>query len=279
MYFAMDDLGDENAKSLSGACTESEKWHLVRQIASDFGFAGIQVSPVYRDRLGLSLTHIPDSIRNSFRLTYHPGGVYQLNTAEGEDAAHRMLSEGLDIGVAIGAEDVSFHPPLVADVDRLPLRKKDQSSSRCAEARARLRSLLDVWLPRFEARGITLSLETHFTPAVFVFDGISDFRDFCASLPSIGVLVDVSHNYHDGYLISEQLAALEPLRITGFNLSDTIKGKKLQEGTHLPVGQGYADFRSLSTVVRGGDTVYGALEVRGPARGISESLALLRALG
>jgi sugar phosphate isomerase/epimerase len=276
MYFSMDDIGDENLKILLNMQSESGKWQLISKFASEFGFTGIQISPMYQDKFGLSLIRVPDYVRKSFRLTYHPGGVYQLNTAAEELALHSMLSESLDIGVESGSEDVSFHPPIIADVSRLPLPKEDRSRGHCTEAQDRLKTVLNVWLLKFKDKGITLSLETHFTPAVFVYDGLNDFRDFCQTIPNLGVLVDVSHNFFDGYQISEQVDILKPLRITGFHLSDAITGIKLSEGTHLPIGQGHADFSSVLRVYKENDIVYGALEIKGSVQGITDSLTYFR---
>jgi len=89
----------------------------------------------------------------------------------------------------------------------------------------------------------------------------------------------MSHTmYYDGYDIAEVLTLLEPLPITGFHLSDAIRGKDLRDSTHLPIGQGDVDFRSPLALFDGNDAVYGALEVRGPASGISDTLAHLQSV-
>lgn len=113
MYYAMDDMGDDHIKTLMEARDASEKWGLIHQFASDFGFAGIQFGHKYQDTFGLSLTDIPDFIRSSFRLTYHPGGmenIYQLSNDDDEQKWRKVLSESLHIAAAIGLEDVSLHP-------------------------------------------------------------------------------------------------------------------------------------------------------------------------
>lgn len=160
-------------------------------------------------------------------------------------------------------------------MSKLPLLDEDDSSRRSVDAKERLRTILSSWLPRFQDSGITLSLETHVTPHVFAFAGIQEFRDFVLSLPGLGVLIDVSHNHYDGYDIAEVIATLKPLRITGFHLSDAVRGRELRDGTHLVLGKGNVDFKSVLELFEDDDTVYGALEVKGPARGITDSLAHL----
>jgi len=166
LYFAMDDMGDENAKVLMETANESEKWQLVHQFASDFGFTGIQLSEKYGEVYGLSVVSIPDHIRSAFRLTYHIGGTHQLNTADDEQHWYKMLSESLDIAKAVGAEDVSLHPPTLANRSRLPLPQNRESSILSSKAKERLRIILNRWLPEFQSSGITLSLKPT-SPLVF----------------------------------------------------------------------------------------------------------------
>ncbi|MBI4268162.1 MAG: sugar phosphate isomerase/epimerase [Chloroflexi bacterium] len=281
MYYAMDDMGDDNVKTLMEARNTSEKWGLIHRVASGFGFTGIQLGHKYQDTFGLSLTDIPDFIRSSFRLTYHPGGienVLQLNNDDDEQRWRKLLSESLDIAAATGVEDVSLHPPVLADLSQLPLLNEDKSSKRSMKIKERLSTVLSSWLPRFQDNGITLSLETHVTPRVFAFSGIQDFHDFVLSLPGLGVLIDVSHNYYDGYDVAEVIATLKPLTITGFHLSDAVRGRELRDGNHLVIGQGHVDFKSVRELFDADNTVYGALEVKGPACGITDSLARLHTL-
>jgi len=276
MYFAMNDIGDENVKTLIKAGSDSEKWHLIHKFASAFGFTGIQFGYEYQGAFGLSLANIPDFVCSAFRLTYHlelpRNGL--LNADDDVQHWHRMLSDGLDTAKVIGAEDVSFHPPIIAEVSLLPLPQTGELSRRATKAKKRLGGIINEWLPRFQANRITLSLETHVTPGVFIFEGIHDFRDFVLGLPGVGVLVDVSHIHHDGYDVSESISAMEQLSITGLHLSDAIKGKSLADGTHLAIGQGQVDFKSVLERFKD-DAVYGALEVRGPAQGIKDSLTRL----
>jgi sugar phosphate isomerase/epimerase len=274
----MDNLGSEHIARLIQLSTEAEKWDYVRQVASGFGFAGIQVSPTYYAReLGLPVTDIPRWMGESFRFTYHSGGIYHLSTPDDERRADEAVAQSLSVAVSRRAEDVSLHPPVLANVAlHAPGMRYDAPDDR-EESKERLRSVLSKWLPRFQEEEISLSLETHVTSSFFVFEGIEDFREFVLSVPGLGVLVDVSHNHYDDYDIAGLVSFLQPLPITGFHLSDAIRGVALAEGTHLPVGQGEIDFQSLVANFDT-DAVYGALEVKGPARGISDSLAHLASM-
>jgi len=279
MYYGMDDIGDENIVRIEALNSRDEKWRCLSDIASGFDFEGIQLGHQYQDKFGLSLTDIPDFIRSSFRLTYHLGGITdQLNTDDDEELWQRILSDSLHTARVIGAEDVSVHPPVLADVSLLPLSDGEESSSLSTKAKERLRRLLTEWLPRFQADEITPSLETHVTPSVFAFTGIHDYRDFVLGLPGIGVLIDVSHNHFDNYDSNELISVLHGLPFTGLHLSDSIRGVKLRDGTHLPIGQGQIDFKPLVERFNNDDAVYGVLEVRGPAQGVSKSLRYLRNL-
>ncbi len=277
MYYTMDNLGSENVVRVAQMSNEAEKWEYVRQVASGFGFAGIQVSSTYYERdLGLSPVDIPRWIGESFRLTYHSGDLYHLNTPEDERHFEEVIARILRIAVRSRAEDVSLHPPLLANVAlHAPDHRYDAPDYR-EQSKERLRSVLDKWLPRFLHEGISLSMETHVTSSVFVFEGMRDFLEFVLTFPGLGVLVDVSHNHYDGYDITGLVSSLQSNPITGLHLSDAIRGMTLGEGTHLPIGEGEIDFRTLVESFDK-DTVYGALEVRGPARGISDSLAYLSA--
>jgi sugar phosphate isomerase/epimerase len=278
MYYSMDNMGNENVVRLMQLSSDSEKWEFIAQIASGFGFAGIQIGPTYQNKYGLSFTCIPDYIRKSFRLTYHIEGIYHLKTTEDEEKIQERLAESLKIAVGMGAEDVSLHPPLLSNLSLHSPHLPDKSPDRRAETRKRLNRLLVTWIPHFEDQGMTLSLETHVTSAYFIFTGIPDFQDFALNTPGLGVLADISHNSFDGYKMPELLNCFRALRMTGFHLSDAAVERGFPDGTHLPIGQGHVDFKSLVSCYGSNNKIYGALEIRGPAQAISDSLACLRKL-
>jgi sugar phosphate isomerase/epimerase len=281
MYFAMDYIGVENVRAIKEIHDQSEKWRFIYNLASGFGFTGIQLFPAYESQFGLSFQSVPEFIRKSFRLTYHVGNlkdIAQLVTPDEVTKADTVLSNSLRLATLLGVEDVSIHPPVVDDISLLPLPPEQASPERNRRSIEQLRRLLTVWLHRFQSGGITLSIETHMTPYVFVFSGLLDFREFVLSVPGLGVLVDVSHNHYDGNDIADVLLSLEKMRITGFHLSDAVRGRKLSDGTHLPIGEGQVDFVSVTRLFGNNNNVYGALEVRGPEKGITGSLARLKSI-
>lgn len=278
MYFAMDDIGDEHIAHVTAHAGEDDTWRYIAQVVSDFGFTGIQLNPKYQTDFGLSLTRIPDSIRESFRLTYHLGGLYHLNTPDDARFAYQKLEESLRIAKNLGIEDVSVHPPVLANASLQPPYLPVDAPERREKSRDQLHSLLKVWIPRFQEQGITLSLESHVTASFFVFSDLPDFRDFVLDLPGLGVLIDVCHNYYDGYDIPELISIVQLLPVTGLHLSDAIRGQPLSQATHLPIGDGTIDFEPLLDHFAEHKNVYAALEVRGPAQGIISSMEQLRSL-
>jgi len=86
-------MGDDRVETLMEARSASERWDLIFSFAATFGFMGIQLGQKYQDVFQLSLTDAPESIRKSFRLTYHIGGVAQLNEIEDEWEWERIFSE------------------------------------------------------------------------------------------------------------------------------------------------------------------------------------------
>jgi len=269
MYLALHDLGDENLKILDQMENATEKWSHIAHIASDFGVHGIQISPYYR-KWGFELTSIPHQLKDKFLLTYHLGGIYPICDQESKQKLDGVIANSLEIAAKNGMKDVSLHPPCFLDKTITPELR--------AQSKKVFMSLLKEWLPRFLAQKITFSLETHVTSSVFTFDGIHDFRDFVLELPGLDILIDVSHNYYDGYDIQDLLSILQPLTITGFHLSDSIRGVELGEGTHLPLGKGNIDFKIIADRFNPDNTVYGAFEVRGSSEGITKSITHMKAL-
>jgi sugar phosphate isomerase/epimerase len=276
MYLAIDDLGDENVATISACQTEHDKWQHIAACATAFEMAGIQIGPHYRTEYGISLLAIPEVIRRSFRLTYHLGGIYHLVTSEDEQLAHTQLADSLVIARDNGMEDVSVHPPVVANMAVTPPYVRHHAPTLQRQSQERLATLLHTWRPRFADHGITLSLETHVTESVFVFSGLPEFARFIAELPGVGVLIDLCHNYYDGYEVPDVLTWLQACTITGIHLSDAVRRNDLASGTHLPLGQGEIDVSPVLDRFSGDDSVYGAFEVRGSAEGIAQSVVIVR---
>jgi len=266
MYLAMDEIGDENCARIPALSSLDARWEALYDLARGFGFRGIQMTPAY-DRLGLPPATAPEYIRREFRLTYHLGGKYLLNSTEDANRFDRQLADSLILADKLQMEDVSVHPPRTGNTD-----------SATREAQERLAVALSQWLPRYSDRGITLSLETHITLQVFAIQGPEEYRKFVSDLPGLGVLVDVSHNHNNEFDPPRLLEYLRPLRITGLHLSDAVAGVDFTVGTHLPVGRGEIDFRAIMRPFIADDGVYGALEVRGQAAGVAESARSLHSM-
>ncbi len=167
MYFSMDDIGQENVDSVRMVPDSASKWRFIDRVASEFGFTGIQLCPKYPEEYGLDTVEVPDYIRRSFRLTYHFGDCGTLLDDEDQQRWSGVFAEGLEIASKMGAEDVSLHPPVLADYSSLPVSDRTEAERRSQVAKERLLAILDEWIGRFGSRGISLSLETHVTPLVF----------------------------------------------------------------------------------------------------------------
>lgn len=263
MYLSMDEIGTDNVKRVIQLNQQLDRWKKIDEIASDFGFQGIQFTTnLYEREFGLSLREIPDFM-GKYRCTYHIGGVYPLQSAEDIEWLDDMLKNSLEIASIYQMEDVSFHPPLIKV-------EKERSSTR-----KRLYDLVSKWAPKFFEKDITLSIETHISGCYFVFNGFTDYVDFVSSIPGLGVLIDVSHNFNDGFIIEEINSYLESCNITGLHISDAIANVDYKKGTHLPVGDGEIDFKSFIAKYSNNDKIYGALEIIAPSTAIADSLISL----
>jgi sugar phosphate isomerase/epimerase len=262
----MDDFGDDYVEKIITATSEIDKWKLISDIADKYGFTGVQINPSeYREHLGLTLNRIPSFI-DKFRLTYHIGGLNTLESEVDYEKLSDRISEAINISAQYGVEDVSFHPPFISD----------ESDSIRNKSKGYLSRLIEFWIPRFMDKNITLSLETHVTSKYFVFNGLRDYKKFVSNFKDLGVLIDVSHNFYDKYSVEEIFDILNGLNITGLHLSDSIPDVEFKYGTHLPIGKGNIDFKKIIEHFKNKPNVYGALEIKGPSTGISESVNILK---
>ena len=228
MYYSMKNIGDDTAEKLRKLSGVDEKWHCIADTAGYLGVSGLHLSPEYQTEYGLPFDNIPAFIRNDFRLTCHWGYHYHLYESEDVISFQTMLETSLATAVKSGMEDVSIHPPLLANIAITPeIRILDTPDLR-EETRNRLQECLAVWGRRFREHGITLSLESHITSSYFVFTNMADYSKFISSVPGIGALVDIAHNFYDGYTMPDILEELKNVRITGFHISDAIRGIPLR---------------------------------------------------
>lgn len=266
MYFAMDEIGPDNVSRLCLLDDKSEVWLEIARIAAGFGYEGVQfTSSLYEHKLGLSLRQIPKIFR-TYRLTFHIAGIRPLASDQDEAELEALLQESLEIASQNGMEDVSLHPPRLADAgdgDRQLVR-------------ATFMRILKKWMPRYVDQGVTLSLESHSGGKVFVFDGLSEFSAFVDEMPGLGVLADISHLWNDGNSVDSIVSALEGRRVTGLHLSDALARVDVTKGTHLVVGEGEVDFSRILPLYSDDDSMYGVLEVKAESSQIRHSLDTLR---
>lgn len=263
MYFAMDEIGNDSLQTVLHYDCPGDRWRQLSEIADRFGFRGVQLtSHFYAETMGLPLLEMP-ACMYKYRLSYHIGGVRRLRTVEEMNEWSRLLEQGLSLAVLHSMEDVSLHPPEVT------------GGAGREESRQLLSELFERWLPRYMQQGVTLSLESHSDPRFFVFEGLSDYARFINSLPGLGVLMDMSHCYFDGYNAQQVVDILRGLKLTGLHLSDAIAGAEFRKGTHVPVGQGEVDFTPLLHEYGDNDDLYAALEIKGQASDIADSLRAL----
>lgn len=265
MYLAMDDFGEDYAQEIKKLNSEKDKWKRIADIACQYGLKGIQINPsVYKRQMGLSLNRIPNYFEK-FRLTYHIGGLFTLESEDDYNNLNNQISEALDISAEHGVEDVSFHPPFI----------KNENDIIRDTIKGYLNKLIEYWIPRFLDKNITLSLETHVTSKYFVFKGLSDYSKFVSNYRELGVLIDIAHNFYDKYSVDEILDTLKDLKITGLHLSDAISEEEFHKGTHLPIGKGNIDFGKIITQFKDNPNICGALEIKGLSKEISESINIL----
>jgi len=261
MYFALKSIGKDNEEKINCLTSISDKWQLIDRIAKHDGYDGIQFSnPFY----GIPIDNPPGYIKE-YRLAYHLDYTADF-TQDGEmEKYNSIIKEGLLCAVENRMEDVSLHPPIAWHKDH---RRRDEFQKKFA-------NIIETWLPMFESEGIALSVESHVGGNVFLHSSLEKYAAFMARYPKLGALIDVSHNFNDGRIISDIIKIIGDLKITGLHLSDAISGAEVGIGTHLPVGNGEIDFSDfLKYYVH--YNVYGALEIRATSQIISESLLKLK---
>jgi sugar phosphate isomerase/epimerase len=266
MYFAMDEIGSDNLEIVKNSDQIIDRWGSIYKIAKEFGFQGIQMSPqLYEEELGLPLNNIPEFM-NEFRLTYHVGGLFTLNSSSDFEQLNSQIKKSFDNSVEFGMEDVSIHPPFIKENIK---KSKDKSKQYFS-------ALIEYWLPKFANRNISFSLETHVNSKYFIFEGLSDYCKYVSLYKELGILIDISHNLYEGYSEDEVILELSKLKITGLHLSDAITNLEFNKGTHLSIGKGNVDFKKIIDYYKIYPNLFGALEIKDIAKNIKESLIKLK---
>jgi len=263
MYLSMDEIGLENTEKIKSITSEAGRWQFIYDVAKSYGFWGIHVTPsLYKNEFGLDLNNIPDYFQN-FELTLHFGGLYNNNT---DDAFDIALAQCFEIATKNNMHDISLHPPGIYGMSA------DERNSVYELFHKRI----DKWLSIALKSTFSLSLETHVSGKYFLFDGLSDYVKFIDHYPNLGVLIDVSHNYYDGYSEDEIIKYLADKNIKGLHISDALQGADFKTGTHLAVGDGSIDFAKILKGFAHIPNLYSALEIKADNEGVEKSLRLLR---
>jgi sugar phosphate isomerase/epimerase len=244
-----------------------ELLRLVRKSAS-LGFEAVEVGPLVDYALidGVRLRGVLDEL--GLMRSVHVGGLFDASKfASDEEEYVRMkqqLRRGVMLGCEIGSAVVSVHPPFFS--------VSDEPRELWSKARMRfLRLLLDM--ADFACQSdVRLALESFCYPP-FIFQGLDDFVGFVSNFPAerLGVLLEAGHLYQAGISVSEAVHAFRA-RLVDVHVHDATQDRDYRKATHLPVGGGTMDFRSLVKVLREvGYDGWLTLEIRAGEEEIIES--------
>ncbi|MCL2321723.1 MAG: sugar phosphate isomerase/epimerase [Oscillospiraceae bacterium] len=184
----MDEIGFENFEKIKKISNESDRWRFIYNIAKNYGFEGIHLTNTLYKELNLDLNNIP-SYFNEFKLTYHFGGLYKINSIEELQSFDNDLKESFDVAINHNMHDISIHPPYTYG---LSLAEKKLCLYFFNEA-------INKWVKIALQHNISFSLETHVTGEFFLFNGLNQYVQFIDNHSNLGILIDISHNYFDGY--------------------------------------------------------------------------------
>jgi len=265
MYFAMDEIGFENTEKIKSITSEADKWRFIYDVAKSYGFEGIHFTPsLYNKDFGLDLNNIPAYFQG-FKLTLHFGGLHNIITEADCNAFDVALTQCFEIATKNNMHDISLHPPNIYGIPA------DEKKS-CLEL---FHKTINKWLSIATKSAITLSLETHVSGKHFLFDGLSDYVKFIDHYPDLGVLIDVSHNYYDGYSEDEIIDHLANKNVKCLHISDALQGADFRAGTHLAVGDGSIDFGKILKGFANIPNLHSVLEIKASNRCVARSLQAL----
>ncbi|MCL2500490.1 MAG: sugar phosphate isomerase/epimerase [Defluviitaleaceae bacterium] len=267
MYFSMDEIGFENTEKIKNITSEADRWQFIYDVAKSYGFGGIHITPsLYKNKFRLDINNIPDYFQD-FKLTLHFGGLH--NSTTDRDTFDVALAQCFEIATKNNMHDISLHPCKSV----YGLSEDDKKS-----IYELIHKTIDKWLSIALKSTFSLSLETHVSGKYFLFDGLSDFVKFIDHHPDLGVLIDVSHNYYDGYSEDEIIKFLANKNVKGLHISDALqksKGASFETGTHVAVGDGSVDFDKVLKGFAHIPNLYSALEIKASNNSVARSLQLL----
>ena len=266
MYFSMDEIGFENTEKIKSISAEADRWKFIYDTAKAYGFEGVHFTPsLYSKDFGLDLDNIPSYFQD-FKLTLHSGGLHRIFSGSAYESFDAALAKGFEIAKKNNMHDISLHPPDIYE-------SSADEKKLCHQL---FHKVIDKWLGIALKSDISLSLETHVTGKYFLFDGLADYTKFISEYPELGVLIDISHNYYDGYSEDEIIHHLVDKNVKGLHVSDALQGAEFRAGTHLAVGSGTVDFPKLLKCFSHIPNLYSALEIKASSEDIAKSLKILR---
>jgi sugar phosphate isomerase/epimerase len=218
----------------------NELLRLVRKTAT-LGFKAIEVGPLadYAPIDSGLLKEVLDEL--DMRRSVHVGGLFDASKfALSEEEYDRMTEQvhrGVTLGSEIGATLVSVHPPFFSI--------GDESADLWLEARARFLRLLKEQAEFAGSNNIKLALES-FCYRPFIFEDLTDFVRFVSNFHSerLSILLEVGHLHQVGMNLSEAVHMFQN-RLVDVHVHDATLEKDYRKATHLPLGMGDIDFRSL----------------------------------
>jgi len=234
MYFAMDELGVENSDKIMKIASEYDRWQFVYNAAVAYDFEGIHLTPSLYASFGLDLANIPSYFKD-FNLSYHLGGKHKILSDADREAFNRLMDKSFELAVRLNMHDFSIHPPYTYECS------PDEKEASLGH----FHKIIEKWLKPALENNISLSLETHVAGEFVLFNGLDEYVKFIDAYPALGVLIDVSNNYYDGYSEDDIIRYFSGKNVKCLHLSDARQGVGFREGTHLPVGHGSIDFSKL----------------------------------
>lgn len=264
MYLAMDEIGLQNTEKIKQIENEPKRWRFIYDTAKEYGFEGIHFTPSLYKEFGLDLHNIP-SYFEDFKLTFHFGG-YNMTSDKDCEAFDKSLSDSFQIACKHKMHDLSIHPPYVYGLS--------------SDERKACLSLFDKaitkWVEVSKEMNITFSLETHVSGEYFLFRGYQEFIPFTDKHPDLGILIDISHNYYDGYSEDAIANLMGSKNVKALHVSDALQNVDFREGTHLAIGDGLVDFNKLLKHFSKHPGVFGALEIKSDNIKIRNSISQLK---
>jgi sugar phosphate isomerase/epimerase len=251
-----------------------ELFRLARKAAA-LGFRAIEVGPLadYASINSESLKEVLDEL--NMGRSVHIGGLFDASKfASSEEEYGRLehlMRQGVTLGNEIGANLVSVHPPFFST--------GDQSVELLLKAKTRFLGLLKEQADFARGKGIKLALESFCYPP-FIFKDLNDFVQFVSNFSSekLGILLDAGHLYQAGISLSGSVQMFEG-RLVEVHVHDATLAKDYRGATHLPIGKGDLDFRSLVKCLQ--EVYYDGwltLEIRASEYKIEESRKYLEGL-